>query len=63
MLTFFQPEQELDVEQTSTRSDLLGLIEKATDFRLRAGKVQLYTVHDFHVELPSSAEFSEYEFQ
>ena len=29
----------------------------ALDYRLRAGTVQICTVHDFHVELPSSAEF------
>jgi acetolactate decarboxylase len=29
----------------------------ALDFRIRAGNVQIYSVHNFHVELPSSAEF------
>jgi len=29
----------------------------ALDYRLRAGKAQICTVHDLHVELPTSAEF------
>lgn len=141
VVTFFRPEQELEVTETLAKSDLLTLIEKATDanlfsavrvdgifdevrtrtvqrqtkpfsplteaakhqaekiftnvqgalagfrtpeyaqgigvagfhlhflredkkagghaldYRLRAGKVQICTVHAFHVELPSSAEF------
>jgi acetolactate decarboxylase len=141
VVTFFQPQQELDVVQQMTKSDLLAMIEKATnanlfsavrvdgildevhtrtvqrqakpfpplteaakhqaekvftnvhgtlagfrtpnyaqgigvagfhlhflrqdkqagghalDYRLRAGKVQICTVHDLQVELPTSAEF------
>jgi acetolactate decarboxylase len=141
VVTFFQPEQELEVGQQMTKSELLAMIEKATDanlfsavrvdgmfdevrtrtvqrqarpfpplteaakhqaekvfthvqgtlagfrtptyaqgigvagfhlhflrqdkqagghaldYQLRAAKVQICAMHDFHVELPSSAEF------
>jgi acetolactate decarboxylase len=141
VVTFFRPEQELDVVQQTTKSELLAMIEKATDanlfsavrvdgifdevrtrtvqrqarpflplteaakhqaekvftnvqgtlagfrtppyaqgigiagfhlhflgqdkqagghaldYQLRAGKAQICAMHDFHVELPSSAEF------
>ena len=147
VVTFFQPEQELDVLQQMTKSDLLAMIEKATDanlfsavrvdgifdevrtrtverqvrpfpplteaakhqaekvftnvegtlagfrsptyaqgigvagfhlhflrqdkqtgghaldYRLRAGKVQICTVHDLRVELPTSAEFLKTNFE
>jgi acetolactate decarboxylase len=147
VVTFFQPQQELDVVQQMTKSDLLATIEKATDanlfsavrvdgifdevrtrtvqrqvrpfpplteaashqaenvftdvegtlagfrspayaqgigvagfhlhflrqdkqagghaldYRLRAGKVQICTVHDLHVELPTSAEFLKTNFE
>ena len=35
----------------------------ALDYRLRAGKVQICTVHDFHVDLPTSAEFLKTNFE
>jgi acetolactate decarboxylase len=35
----------------------------ALDYRLRAGKVQICTVHDLHVELPTSAEFLKTNFE
>ena len=35
----------------------------ALDFRLRAGKVQVCTVHDLRVELPTSAEFLKTNFE
>jgi acetolactate decarboxylase len=147
VVTFFQPEQELDVPQPMTKSDLLAMIEKATDanlfnavrvdgtfaevhtrtvprqarpfpplteatkhqaekvftnvqgtlagfrsptyaqgigvagfhlhflrqdkqagghaqdYRLRSGKVQICTVHDLRVELPTSAEFLKTNFE
>jgi acetolactate decarboxylase len=147
VVTFFQPERELDVVQQMTKSDLLAMIEKATnanlfsavrvagifdevrtrtvqrqarpfpplteaakhqaekvftdvqgtlagfrspiyaegigvagfhlhflrqdkragghalDYRLRAGKVQICTVHEFRVELPTSAEFLKTNFE
>jgi acetolactate decarboxylase len=147
VVTFFQPEQELDVVQQMAKSDLLAMIEKATDanlfsavrvdgifdevrtrtverqvrpfpplteaakhqaekvftnvegtlagfrsptyaqgigvagfhlhflrrdkqagghaldYRLRAGKVQICTVHDLRVELPTSAEFLKTNFE
>ena len=147
VVTFFRPEQELDVSQPMTKSDLLPMIEEATnanlfsavrvdgvfdevrtrtvrrqtrpfhplteatkhqaekvfanvqgtlagfrtptyaqgigvagfhlhflrqdkqagghalDYRLRAGKVQICTVHDLQVELPTSAEFLRTNFQ
>lgn len=147
VVTFFQPEQELDVAQQMTKGDLLAMIEKATDanlfsavrvdgifdevrtrtvqrqarpfpplteaakhqaekvftnvegtlagfrspiyaqgigvagfhlhflqqdkqagghaldYRLRAGKVQVCTVHDLRVELPTSAEFLKTNFE
>jgi acetolactate decarboxylase len=147
VVTFFQPEQELDVVQQMTKSDLLAMIEKATDanlfsavrvdglfnevrtrtvqrqtrpfpplteaakhqaekvftnvqgtlagfrtptiaqgigvagfhlhflrqdkqagghalgYRLRAGKVQVCTVHDLRVELPASGEFLKTNFE
>ena len=147
VVTFFQPEQELDVLQQMTKSDLLAMIEKAADanlfsavrvdgifdevrtrtverqvrpfpplteaakhqaekvftnvegtlagfrsptyaqgigvagfhlhflrqdkqtgghaldYRLRAGKVQICTVHDLRVELPTSAEFLKTNFE
>jgi acetolactate decarboxylase len=34
VVTFFQPKQELDVVQQTTKSDLLAMIEKATDANL-----------------------------
>jgi acetolactate decarboxylase len=34
VVTFFQPEQELDVTQPMTKNDLLAMIEKATDANL-----------------------------
>jgi acetolactate decarboxylase len=34
VVTFFQPEQELDVAQPATKSDLLAMIEEATDTNL-----------------------------
>jgi acetolactate decarboxylase len=34
VVTFFRPEQELDVEQPMTKSDLLAMVEKATDANL-----------------------------
>ena len=34
VVTFFQPEQELDVSQPMTKNDLLAMIEKATDANL-----------------------------
>jgi len=34
VVTFFQPQQELDVAQPTTKSDLLAMIEKATDANL-----------------------------
>jgi acetolactate decarboxylase len=34
VVTFFQPEQELNVVQQTTKSDLLAMIEKATDANL-----------------------------
>jgi acetolactate decarboxylase len=147
VVTFFQPEQELDVMQPMTKSDLLATIEKATsanlfsavrvdgifdevrtrtvqrqsrpfpplteaaehqaekvftnvegtlagfrspayaqgigvagfhlhflrqdkqagghalDYRLRAGKIEICSVHDFRVELPTSAEFLKTHFE
>src|ERR1700756_2915773 len=147
VVTFFQPEQELDVVQQMTKNELLATIEKATDanlfsavrvdgifdevrtrtvqrqarpfpplteaakhqaekvftnvegtlagfrtppyaqgigvagfhlhflrqdkqtgghaldYRLRAGKVQICTVHDLRVELPTSAEFLKTNFE
>ena len=147
VVTFFQPEQELDVAQPMTKSELLATLEKATDanlfsavrvdgtfdevrtrtverqvkpfpplteaakhqaekvfntvqgtlagfrspayaqgigvagfhlhflrqdkqagghaldYRLRAGKVRIGTMHDFRVELPTSAEFLETNFE
>lgn len=147
VVTFFQPEQELDLVQPMTKSDLLAMIEKATDanlfnavrvdgifdevhtrtvqrqarpfpplteaakhqtekvfnnvegtlagfrspayaqgigvagfhlhflrkdkqagvhalgYRLRSGKVQICTVHDLRVELPTSAEFLKKNFE
>jgi acetolactate decarboxylase len=147
VVTFFQPEQELEVVEQMTKSDLLAMIEKATDanlfnavrvdgifdevhtrtvqrqvkpfpplteatkhqaeklftnvegtlagfrsptyaqgigvagfhlhflrqdkragghaldYRLRAGKVQVCTVHDLRVELPTSAEFLKTDFE
>jgi acetolactate decarboxylase len=35
----------------------------ALDYRLRGGKVQICTVHDLHVELPTSAEFLKTNFE
>jgi hypothetical protein len=35
----------------------------ALDYRLRAGKVQIYTVHDLRVELPTSGEFLKTNFE
>jgi acetolactate decarboxylase len=35
----------------------------ALDYRLRTGKVQVCTVHDLHVELPTSAEFLKTNFE
>jgi acetolactate decarboxylase len=147
VVTFFRPQQELDVAQQTTKSDLLAMIEKATDanlfsavrvdgvfdevrtrtvqrqirpfpplseaakhqaetvftnvegtlagfrsptyaqgigvagfhlhflrqdklagghaldYRLRAGKVQICTVHDLRVELPTTAEFLKTNFE
>jgi acetolactate decarboxylase len=147
VVTFFQPQQELDVVEQKTKSDLLAMIEKATDanlfsavrvdgtfdevhtrtvqrqagpfpplteatkhqaekvftnvegtlagfrsppyaqgigvagfhlhflrqdkqagghaldYRLRAGQVQVCTVHDLRVELPTSAEFLKTNFE
>ena len=147
VVTFFRPEQELDVVQPMTKSDLLALIEEATDanlfnavrvdgifdevrtrtvqrqvrpfpplteaakhqaekvfsnvqgtlagfrspayaqgigvagfhlhflqqdkqagghsldYRLRAGKIQICELHDFRVELPTSAEFLKTNFE
>src|SRR5579864_7236366 len=147
VVTFFQPEQELDVARPMTKSELLAMIEKATDanlfnavrvdgvfdevrtrtvqrqarpfpplteaakhqaekvftnvqgtlagfrtptfaqgigvagfhlhflrldkqagghaldYRLRAGKVQICTVHDLRVELPTSTEFLQTNFE
>src|SRR5215472_14166951 len=34
VVTFFQPQQELDVAQPMTKTDLLAMIEKATDANL-----------------------------
>lgn len=34
MVTFFQPEEELDVAQPMTKTDLLAMLEKATDANL-----------------------------
>lgn len=147
VVTFFRPEQELDVTQQATRAELLAMIEKVTnpnlfsavrvggtfdevrtrtvkrqtrpfpplteaakhqaekmftsvqgtlagfrtptyaqgigvsgfhlhflrqdkqagghalDYRLRAGKVQICTVHDLHVELPTAGEFLKANFE
>lgn len=147
VVTFFHPEQELDVSQQMTKTDLLAMIEKAADanlfsavkvdgmfdevrtrtvqrqarpfpplteaakhqaervftnvqgtlagfrtpayaqgfgvagfhlhflrqdkqagghaldYRLRAGRVQICTVHDLHIELPTSAEFLKMNFE
>jgi acetolactate decarboxylase len=35
----------------------------ALDYQIRVGKVQICTVHDFHVELPSSGEFLKTNFE
>ena len=35
----------------------------ALDYRLRMGKVQICTVHDLRVELPTSAEFLKTNFE
>jgi acetolactate decarboxylase len=35
----------------------------ALDYRLRSGKVQICTVHDLRVELPTSAEFLKTNFE
>jgi acetolactate decarboxylase len=147
VVTFFRPQQELDIAQRMTKDDLVALIDKATDanlfsavrvdgnfdevrtrtvqrqarpfpplteatkhqaekvftdvegtlagfrtptyaqgigvagfhlhflrsdkkggghaleYQIRAGKVQICTVHDFHVELPSSGEFLKTNFE
>jgi hypothetical protein len=40
-----------------------GSVRLCPDYQIRAGKVQICTAHDYHVELPSSGEFLKTNFE